>query len=104
LFVLLCSLAAYGACAAQKPCTISPIEIEEIRSDIRDLERELAERKELLAKLEAEIVERQGLIDERRERLSSVQAELIRLKKASGVVERTSEEKALSQPTSDTGF
>ena len=104
LFVVLCSLAAYWACAAQKPCTISPIDVEEIRADIIDLDRELADRKKHLAKLEAEIMDLQARIKERQGQLSLVQAELIKLKKASGVVEKTSEENALSQPTSDTGF
>ncbi len=102
LLVVLCSLAVYGACAVQRPCTISPVEIEEIRSDIRDLDQKLAERKELLAKLEGELVDLQARIEERRVELSLVQEELTRLKKASGVVEKPAE--GTAQPTSGTGF
>ena len=104
LLVVLCSLAVYGACAVQRPCTISPVEIEEIRSDIRDIDLKLAERKELLAKLEVELVDLQARIEERRGQLSLVQDELTRLKKASGVVEKTAAENAPSQPTLDTGM
>jgi len=105
LIVLLCSLAGYWACAAQKPCTISPVEIEEIKSDIRDVERELAERQKQLAKLEAEVVDLQARVEERREQLALVRGELDRAKKASGVTEgTTAEEKTLDIPASETGF
>lgn len=103
LFVLVCVLAIYGACAAQRPCMISPVEIEEIKSDIRDLDQKLAERKELLVKLEAEITEMQARIEDRRGKLSLVQTELARLKKASGMTEKSAEETAPIQPVVDTG-
>ena len=105
LTVLLCSLAGYWACAAQKPCTISPVEIEEIKSDIRDVGRELAEKQKQLAKLEAEVADLQARIEERREQLTLVQEEFDRAKKASGVTEGTvTEEKTLDIPASETGF
>lgn len=103
LFVAVSVLALYGACVALKPCTVSPVEIEEIKSDIRDLDAKLAERKALLAKLEAEIVELQARIEERRLQYSAVDAELTKLKKASGVTERPAEEKAPSVPALDMG-
>jgi peptidoglycan hydrolase CwlO-like protein len=105
LIVLLCSLAGYWACAAQKPCTISPVEIEEIKSDIRDVDRELADRQKQLAKIEAEVVDLQARVEEKREQLTLVQEEFDRAKKASGVTEGTvTEEKKLDIPASDTGF
>lgn len=102
LFVALCSLAGYLACAAPRPCTISPVEIEEIRSDIHDLDAELATRKKELAKLEAEVADLTARIGERRAQVPALQAELMRLKKASGVTEKVEEE--VSLPATDAGL
>lgn len=104
LFVALCSLAGYLACAAPKPCTISPVEIEELKSDIRDLDAQLAARKQELAKLEAEVADLTARIEGRRSQVPALQAELTKLKKASGVTEKTEEEKAAGQPASGAGF
>lgn len=96
LFVMLCGLAAYLGCAAPKPCTVSPVQIEEIASDIRDLDVSLKDRKGVLAKLEAEIAELETSIAARNEEVPVKQTELQRLKKASGRTEKPEPAKTAS--------
>jgi septal ring factor EnvC (AmiA/AmiB activator) len=88
LAVVLCSLAGYLGCAAPKPCIVSPVDIEEIRSDIRDLDATLAQDKEVLSKLQADVVAVRAQVEERKAQLPVLQAEFERLKKASGVTEK----------------
>ncbi len=84
-FVVLCSIAWYLGCATPKPCTISPIEIEEIRSDIRDLNAEIGRRQEVLTKLTTDVTGLETRLAERRVLVPNLQAELARVKTASGV-------------------
>lgn len=85
LIVVLCFVSGYMACAAPKPCTISPVEIEEIRSDIRDLDAKLAEDKASLAKLQGDVATVRGQLEERRAEIPILQAQLDSVKQASGV-------------------
>ena len=87
-FVVLCSLAWYLGCATPKPCTMSPVDIEEIKSDIRDLDAEIGRRKEILAKLTSEVAGLETRLAERQAVVPTLQAELERVKKASGVSDR----------------
>jgi septal ring factor EnvC (AmiA/AmiB activator) len=96
LFVMLCGLAAYLGCAAPKPCVVSPVQIEEIASDIRDLDVSLAERKGVLANLRAEIAELEASIAEKSEQVPVMRAELQRLRKASGRTEKPEPETTAS--------
>ena len=85
LIVVLCSVAVYLGCATPKPCTVSPVDIEEVRSDIRDLDAKLTEDQAILSKLQAVVATVQAQIDEKRAEVPVLQAELERLKNASGV-------------------
>lgn len=96
LFVVLSGLAAYLGCAAPRPCSVTPVDIEEIRSDIRDLDVELAERKQILAGLEAEVAELEAAIEEKQKRIPIMQAERDRLRKASGRTEKPGTEATAS--------
>jgi chromosome segregation ATPase len=73
------------ACAAPKPCTISPVEIEEIRSDIRDLDAKLAEDKASLAKLQEGVATVKAEIEQKRAEIPILQAQFDSVKQASGV-------------------
>lgn len=93
LFVVLCGLAAYIGCAAPRPCTVGPVEIEEILADMRDLDVSLADKKAVLAKIEEEIASLEASISEKQQQIPLKQAELKTLKKASGRTERPEPEK-----------
>lgn len=88
LFAVLCSLAWYLGCATPKPCTVSPVDIEEIKSDMRDLDAEIGRRKEVLAKLSNEVAGLETRFAERQAIVPTLQAELERVRKASGVSDR----------------
>jgi len=71
-------------CSHVPPCTVSPIEIEETREDVKVLDQDLAkakqkekELKERLAKKKKELAEKKPLPEELRKKLE-------RLKKGSG--------------------
>ena len=85
LFLALCAVAGFLGCSATKPCTVSPIEIEELKSDIRDVDAELASAKEKLARVQADLAGWETRLAERRSEIPQLEAELVRLKKASGV-------------------
>lgn len=85
LIVVLCSVAGYLGCATPKPCTVSPVDIEEVRSDIRDLDAKLAENQAILSKLQEGVAAVQAQIAEKKAEVPVLQAEFDRLKKASGV-------------------
>jgi len=72
-------------CATPKPCTVSPVDIEEIKSDIRDLNAEIGRRQEILTKLTTEVAGLEARLTERRGLVPGLEAELERVKKASGV-------------------
>lgn len=84
LFAMLAGLAVYLGCAAPKPCTVTPVDIEEIKSDMRDLSTTLAERKGVLAKIEEELAALRVEIAEKQAQVPVMQAELEQLEKASG--------------------
>jgi len=89
-FVVLCSLAWYLGCATPKPCTMSPVDIEEVKSDIRDIDAEIGRRKEILGKLTTDVAGLQARLakDSRRANASGRTREAV--KKASGVSDRRS--------------
>lgn len=101
-FVVLCSIAWYLGCATPKPCTISPVEIEEIKSDIRDLSAEIGRRQEVLAKLQNDVTGLEARLSERSALVPNLQAELDRVKAASGVTIRAAQADttAAADPTS----
>jgi septal ring factor EnvC (AmiA/AmiB activator) len=84
-FVVMCSLAWYLGCATPKPCTVSPVDIEEIKSDIRDLNTEIAKRNDVRTKLDDEVTGLEARLTERQALVPNLQAELERVKKESGV-------------------
>jgi hypothetical protein len=85
LIVVLCSLSGYMGCATPKVCTVTPVDVEEIKSDIRDLDTKIAGDKAILAKLQADVLTVQAQIAVKRAEVPVLQAELDSVKMASGV-------------------
>ena len=82
------SLAVFVGCASKvQQCAVSPVEIEELRSDSRDLDTDLAAVNERLKRAEDDLAAWKARLAERRREVPELQAELARLKKASGVTE-----------------
>ncbi len=92
LFVALCSLVAIMGCTASVPCTVTPVDIEEFKSDIRDVDGDLALAKARLAVVEAELADWEMQRADRMAEVPLLEAELERLKKASGVTVKPEEE------------
>jgi len=99
LFVALCSLVAILGCAAPKPCTVTPIDIEELKSDIRDLDAQLERAKARLAEVQAELASWEARRADKRAQIPVLEAELERLKKASGVTVKPEEEATTTEAT-----
>jgi septal ring factor EnvC (AmiA/AmiB activator) len=100
LSVTLISLAAFLGCAAPKPCTVTPVDIEELKSDIRDLDGQIAERKEVLAEVQAELAKWEGQRAEKQAEIPELEAELERAKKASGLTIKIEEAETV-EPTAE---
>ena len=93
LLVLLVGLAAFIGCSTKtQVCTITPINIEELKADNRDLDGEIAKVSERLAQVQAEFAAKQATRDERAAVPPQLKLELRRLKQASGVTEEIIEE------------
>lgn len=71
-------------CAKVPPCTISPIEIEETREDVKVLEKDLTEAKDRAQKLSAELAAKQAELDSKKDKPAEMRAKLKELKKGSG--------------------
>jgi len=99
LFVALCSLVAFLGCASPKPCTVTPIEIEELKSDIRDIDAQLARAKSRLAEVQAELADWEARRAEKRALIPQLEAELEQLKKASGVTVKPEEDAESTETT-----
>ena len=65
-------------------CTVSPIDIEELSSDIRDLDIELGEVQKRLEQEQVVLSDRQGTVAGLRAQVPGLEQELERAKKASG--------------------
>lgn len=92
LFVALCSLVAILGCSTPKVCTVTPIDIEELKSDIRDLDAQLEQARSRLAIVEADLADWEAQRADKAAQVPALHAELDRLKKASGVTVKPVEE------------
>ena len=82
------ALTIFVGCASKvQQCTVSPVDIEELRSDSRDLDKDLAAVNERLKRAEDDLAAWKARLAERRREVPELQAELARLKKASGITE-----------------
>ena len=99
LFVALCSTFGFLGCASPKPCTVTPIEIEELKSDIRDLDVQLERARGRLAEVQAELADWEAQRAEKRAMIPQLEAELERLKKASVVTVKPEEDTETTETT-----
>ena len=99
LFVALCSLVAIMGCAASVPCTVTPVDIEEFKSDTRDVDGELAKAQARLADVEAELADWEAQLAARMAEVPLLEAELERAKKASGVTVKPEEKEKTTEAT-----
>ena len=76
-----------GCSREPEMCSVTPIDIEETLSDSRDLQGDLTKAKERLGAAQADLARWQTRLADRQAEVPALQAELARLKKASGVTE-----------------
>ena len=101
LVLTFCAVAGFLGCSKMKPCTVTPVEIEELKSDIRDVDGQLASAKEALARVQADLASWEERLAERRSEIPQLEAELARLKKASGVTVTLEKDEPADQSAAD---
>ena len=85
LFILACgSVAGLTGCAQIPPCTVSPIEIEETREDVKVLEKDLVEARTRSKKLSDELAAKQADLEGKKDKPKELKKKLKDLKKGSG--------------------
>ena len=80
-----------GCGSPRTVCTVTPIDIEETKSDIKDLHADLELARQRLARVQGELAAWQKRYDESKDKPMELRAELERLKKASGRTEKPEE-------------
>jgi septal ring factor EnvC (AmiA/AmiB activator) len=84
----LIALAVFAACGGKsQTCTVSPIDIEELKSDSRGLNEDLDAVRARLKNAQDDLAAWQSRMAKRRAELPELRAELVRLKRMSGVTE-----------------
>jgi septal ring factor EnvC (AmiA/AmiB activator) len=83
-------LAASFGCAKVPPCTVSPIDIEETREDVKILDRDLTAAKARAKQLSDELAKKKAELDSKKDRPGELRKKLKELEKGSG---RDKEEK-----------
>lgn len=73
-----------SGCAQIPPCTVSPIEIEETREDVKVLEKDLVEARTRAKKLSDELAAKQAELDSKKDKPKELKKKLKDLKKGSG--------------------
>jgi hypothetical protein len=102
--VALAVLNAFVGCAtAPATCPVSPIDIEEVRSDTRGLEVQLAEQQKRLKVAQDDLARWEARFAQRKEEKPVLRAELDRLKKMSGVTEKVDIDIKPKTPVRDDG-
>ncbi len=85
LFALVCgSVVGLTGCAQIPPCTVSPIEIEETREDVKVLEKDLVEARTRSKKLSEELAAKQTELGSKKDKPKELKKRLKDLKKGSG--------------------
>ena len=90
LLLVACYFAALLSCSGVPVvCTVTPIDIEELRADSRDFDVELAQVRGRLAKAQADLASWQTRVDSTRLKPPALRADLERVKKMSGVTKKS---------------
>ncbi len=71
-------------CAKVPPCTVSPIEIEEIREDVKILDNNLASARTRASQLSDELAKKKAELDGKKDKPGELRKKLDDLKKGSG--------------------
>lgn len=71
-------------CAKVPPCTVSPVEIEETREDVKLLEKDLVEARGRAKELSDHLAAKQAELDEKKDKPDELRKKLEELKKGSG--------------------
>jgi hypothetical protein len=74
---------AFG-CAKVPPCTVSPVDIEESREDVKILENDLVTAKERARKLSEELAKKKAELDSKKDKPGELRKKLEDLEKGSG--------------------
>lgn len=85
-----CAIISTGlfGCAKAPNCKISPVELEELREDIRGLKKDLKTAQDREAQLTAELAAKQADLVTKRTRPDSLRAQLEAIKKGAGKTEK----------------
>jgi peptidoglycan hydrolase CwlO-like protein len=71
-------------CSSAPPCTVSPIEIEETREDVKNLDKSLQEAKEKVQALQSKLAEKQKEYDQKKDKPAELRKKVEELEKGSG--------------------
>ena len=71
-------------CAKVPPCTVSPVEIEETREDVKILENNLGSAKDRAKQLSDELAKKKAELDSKKDKPGELRKKLDELKKGSG--------------------
>lgn len=77
-------MAGVSGCAKVPPCTVSPVEIEETREDVKILENNLVTAKERAQQLSDELARKKAELDSKKDKPGELRKKLDDLKKGSG--------------------
>lgn len=84
---LFCIYAGLTGCAGVPPSSVSPVDIEETREDVKILEKDLVAARARAQKLSAELTAREAEREEKKDKPEEMRKKLADLKKGSGRVE-----------------
>jgi len=82
LFTILAPLVL--GCSSAPPCTVSPIEIEETREDVKNLDESLQKAKEKMRGLQAKLDEKKKEYQAKKDKPAELRKKVEELKKGSG--------------------
>jgi peptidoglycan hydrolase CwlO-like protein len=82
LFALLAPL--FIGCSSAPPCTVSPIEIEETREDVKSLDASLEQAKERVRSLQDKLSEKQKEYETKKDKPADLKKKVGELEKGSG--------------------
>jgi len=90
---LLCVYASLFGCAKVPPSSVSPVDIEETREDVKILEKDLIAARDRAKKLNAELAAREAEYAEKKDKPDELRKKLKELKKGSGRVDSNRRDK-----------
>jgi septal ring factor EnvC (AmiA/AmiB activator) len=77
-------MAGVWGCAKVPPCTVSPVQIEETREDVKILDKDLAAAKQRAKSLSEELAQKKAELDSKKDKPKELRKKLDDLEKGSG--------------------